>query len=141
VTAFLAQVPGQAQAEESLSTIAQQGLLGSMLVLSLVAAFVAIRGWLKAKDDRFGDQKQMTEALLKVNEGARDLTIEIKEAVTNLVSEVRRSNDATKASVDNLEKEQTELRGTIMSLKDTQLQTGTALNALTQEVARQGRPG
>lgn len=138
---FLAQVPGKQAAEDALSTIAGQGILGSICVLLIVGLVLSVRALLKSKDDRFTDQKTMADALHKLNEGARDLAIEMNSSTTNLVNENVRSNDSTKAAVGNLEKEQAELRAAFNSQKDAQTQAAITLGTLQTEVTRMSARG
>ncbi len=87
------EIPGQKQTEGALDTLAGQGVLGSLCVLLIVALFLSVRALLKAKDDRFSDQKLMTEALEKHNEAAKELAVEMNKAASNLVIEQTRSLD------------------------------------------------
>jgi hypothetical protein len=88
------EIPGQKQTEGALDTLAGQGVLGSLCVLLIVALFLSVRALLKAKDDRFSDQKLMTEALEKHNEAAKELAVEMNKAASNLVIEQTRSIDS-----------------------------------------------
>lgn len=94
---------GAKSAEEALGNIAGQGILGSLLVLALLAGVYMFRGWMKEKDgrsnDRMMDRKEFTEALQRNNEATKDLAVE-----------ALRTQDAMKASLSSLEKEVHELR-------------------------------
>lgn len=118
--AALQEVPGQKPAEDALSKIAEQGVLGSIVVLLAVALFFTIKALLKSKDDRFADQKAMTEALTKVNEASKDLAIEMKEHAANQVIEFSKSQEATRAQLGTQEKAFGEFRTQLGTLQQEQ---------------------
>lgn len=94
VLALMAQdIPGQKQTESALDTLASQGVLGSLCVLLIVALFFTIKALLKAKDDRFTDQKQMSEILERHNEAAKELAIELNKSMADLVNQATKSMD------------------------------------------------
>jgi uncharacterized phage infection (PIP) family protein YhgE len=110
--------PGQKQAEDALSNIAGHGILGSLCALLIVALFFAIKGWLRSKDERLDDQKEMSKALTGVNEGASKLAIESNRAV-----------DTVKTSLDGLTKGVSKLEDKLEDLEKQQLQLVAALPA------------
>lgn len=75
-----------------------KGVLGTLAFILMVALFFAIKGWLKAKDDRLSDQKEMGAALLKVN-----------DQVSKLFTESIRTDDALRVAVDSLAERQKDL--------------------------------
>jgi len=103
--------PGQKQAEDALSTIAGQGILGSLCVLLIVALFYSIKGWLKSKDERLDDQKEMTKALKDVNEAAARLAIESN-----------RSIDGVKTALDGFVRKHEDLEDKVTDLEKQQVQ-------------------
>ena len=117
VLAFLdpaipAVAPGQKQAEDALSNIAGQGILGSLCVLLIVALFFAIRGWLKSKDERLEDQKEMAKALKDMNEASSRLAIESNrsgDGVKTVLEGLVKSNSELEDKVEDLEKQQVQL--------------------------------
>jgi len=110
--------PGQKQAEDALSTIAGQGILGALCVLLIVALFLAIRGWLKSKDERLEDQKEMAKALKEVNEASSKLAIESN-----------RASDGVKTALDNLIKSNKDVEVAISAMEKQQVQLVAALSA------------
>jgi biopolymer transport protein ExbB/TolQ len=102
--ALLQDVPGQKQAEGALDTLAGQGILGSFCVLLIIALFFTVKSLLKAKDDRFSDQKMMVEALQKHNEAAKDFAIEMSKSASNVVVEMTRIQDTLKNALNGQEK-------------------------------------
>lgn len=120
-------VPGQKQAEDALSNLAGQGILGSICVLLAVALFLTIRALLKSKDDRIVDQKAMGDALGKVNDGVKELAIEMKEHAMNQTIEANRTHDGVKTALGNQEKSFTELRNTVNGLQQEQARLATAV--------------
>ena len=94
-----APLPGQKQAEDALSTLASQGILGAICVLLAIALYVSIKGWLKTKDDRLADQKEMATVLKSSNEAAAKLAIESNRSV-----------DGAKSSVEALMKRHEDLK-------------------------------
>jgi hypothetical protein len=108
--------PGQKQAQDALTNIAGQGILGSLCVLLIVALFFAIKGWLKSKDERVDDQKEMSKALKDLNEAASKLAIE-----TN------RSGDGTKMALDGMVKSNKDLEDKIEDLEKQQVQLVASL--------------
>lgn len=129
MAAFAQEVPGQKPAEDALSKIAEQGVLGSIVVLLAVALFFTIRALLKSKDDRFTDQKAMTEALSKVNEASKDLAIEMKEHAANQVIEFSKSQEATRNALTSQEKSLGEMRSQLGMLQQEQARLVTSLSA------------
>lgn len=111
MTAFLAlqPVPGQKVAEDALSNIAREGILGSLVVLLVVALFFAIRGWLKAKDDRLDAHKEMGQALKDMNKASNDLAIETNRMV-----------DGVKIALEGLTKKQETLTDKVTDLEKEQ---------------------
>lgn len=124
VTALLMnpEIPGQKQSEEALDTLAGQGILGSLCVLLIVALFVTIRALLKAKDDRFADQKLMTETLERHNQAAKELAVEMNKAASNLVVESTKNMDAMKNTLSAQERSMDDLARTISSLQQESMQ-------------------
>lgn len=110
--------PGQKQAEDALSTIAGQGILGALCVILIVSLFLAIRGWLKSKDERLDDQKEMAKALKDVNEAASKLAIESN-----------RASDGVKTALDNLVKSNKDLEDKVGDLEKQQVQLVAAMPA------------
>jgi hypothetical protein len=127
MAAFAQEVPGQKPAEDALTKIAEQGVLGAIVVLLAVALFFTIRALLKSKDDRFGDQKAMTEALTKVNEASKDLAIEMKEHAANQVIEFSKSQEATRNQLAAQEKSFGEMRTQLGGLQQEQARLVTSL--------------
>lgn len=104
--------PGQKQAEDALSNLAGQGILGSLCVLLIVALFFAVKGWLKSKDERLDDQKEMSKALKDMNEAASKLAIESNRAIDLVkvgLDGLLRANKDLEDSVEALEKQQVQL--------------------------------
>lgn len=99
----LQDVPGQKQTENALDTLAGQGILGSLCVLLIIALFFTVKALLKAKDDRFADQKLMTETLEKHNEAAKDLAIELNKATSSMMVEQTKNLDILKNALTNQE--------------------------------------
>lgn len=124
VTALLMnpEIPGQKQSEEALDTLAGQGILGSLCVLLIVALFVTIKALLKAKDDRFADQKLMTETLERHNQAAALLAVEMNKAASNLVVESTKNMDAMKNTLSAQERSMDDLARTISSLQQETMQ-------------------
>jgi hypothetical protein len=85
---------------QGLAEFMQQGILGVMCVLLMVALFFTVKALLKSKDDRITDQKQEAEALQKINEATRDLVIEMNKAATSLVVENGRHSERVNAVLD-----------------------------------------
>jgi uncharacterized protein HemX len=102
--ALLQEVPGQKQAEGALDTLAGQGILGSLCVLLIVALFLAMKSLLKAKDDRFNDQKMMVEALQKHNEAAKEFAIEMNKSANTVLAEVKGLSESLKNTLHGQEK-------------------------------------
>lgn len=121
------QVPGQKASEDALGNLAGQGILGSLLVLALVAIFLLVRALLKSKDDRFTDQKAMAEALGKVNEGTKDLAIEMKEHAANQVVEANKSQDAMRNALVSQEKSLSEMKTSVNGLQQEQARLAAAV--------------
>jgi hypothetical protein len=119
--------PGQTHAEQALDNLAGQGILGSTCVLLIIALFYSIRLLLKAKDDRHADQKAMAEALSKLNDAARQLTVEMNKSASNLVVEAARSQDSMRNALSNQEKSLEELTSAIRDLGKEQTSLQIAL--------------
>ena len=111
------EVPGQKQTENALDTLAGQGILGSLCVLLIIALFWAIKSLLKAKDDRFNDQKLMTDALEKHNEAAKELAVEMHKAASNLVVEQTKSLDTLKNALSAQERSLDDLARTVTAVQ------------------------
>lgn len=122
-------VPGQKQAEDALSNLAGQGILGSICALLIIALFFAIKALLKSKDDRITDQKAMTDALGKVNEAAKDLAIQMKEHAASQLVEANKSQETVRSALASQERTFQEVRNTVSGLQ-------TSVNNLQQEQAR-----
>jgi len=116
------EIPGAKQSEEALDTLVGQGILGSLCVLLIVALFFTMKALLKAKDDRFSDQKLMTEALEKHNEAAKELAIEMNKAASNLMVETTKNLDAMKNTLSAQERSMDDLSRTISSLTQENMQ-------------------
>lgn len=104
--------PGQKQAQDALTNIAGQGILGSLCVLLIVALFFAIKGWLKSKDERLDDQKEMSKALKDMNEAASKLAIETNrsgDGVRTALEGLSQSNKDLEDKIGDLEKQQVQL--------------------------------
>jgi hypothetical protein len=127
--AFLQPVPGQKQAEEALSNLASQGILGSICVLLAVSLFLAIRALLKAKDDRITDQKSMTDALGKMNDAAKGLAIEMKEHAANQTIEANKTQEGVRNSLGSQEKSFDELKDAVFGLRQEQGKLVASLEA------------
>ena len=138
-TTTLQTIPGQKQAETALDNLAGQGILGSLCVIMIIALFFAIRSILKAKDDRISDQRQMIDALQKLNEGSRDLAIELNKASSNLVMESSKNQDALKSALTNQDRSLTDLTLAIRELHDEDLQLRVAVADLRHTNGRSGR--
>lgn len=110
--------PGQKQAEDALSTIAGQGILGALCVLLGVALFLSIKGWLKSKDDRLDDQKEMAKALKEMNDASSKLAIESN-----------RASDGMKTALDNLAKSNKDLEEKVGVMEKQQVQLVAMLPA------------
>jgi uncharacterized protein HemX len=110
--------PGQKQAEDALSTIAGQGILGALCVLLIVALFLSITGWLKSKDERLEDQKEMGKALKEMNEASSKLAIESN-----------RASDGMKTALDNLAKSNKDLEIKVNDMEKQQVQLVAAMPA------------
>lgn len=108
--------PGQKQAEDALSTIAGQGILGALCVLLGVALFLSIKGWLKSKDERIEDQKEMAKALKEMN-----------DATSKLAIESNRASDGMKTALDNLVKSNKDLDDKVGDMEKQQVQLVAAL--------------
>ncbi len=123
------EIPGQKQSEQALDTLAGQGILGSLCVLLIVALFFTIKSLLKAKDDRFADQKLMTETLEKHNEAAKELAVEMNKAASNLVVESTKNMDAMKNTLSAQERSMDDLARVISGLQQEGMQLRvTAMN-------------
>jgi uncharacterized membrane protein YhiD involved in acid resistance len=118
----LQEIPGQKQTEGALDSLLGQGVLGSLCVLLIVALFWAIKSLLKAKDDRFADQKLMTEALEKHNEAAKELAVEMNKAASNLVIEQTRNLDLLKNVLAAQERSFDDLARTISEMKEESME-------------------
>lgn len=108
--------PGQKQAEDALSTIAGQGILGALCVLLIVALFLSIKGWLKSKDERLEDQKEMAKALKEMNDASAKLAIESN-----------RGADGMKTALDNLAKSNKDLEEKVGVMEKQQVQLVASL--------------
>jgi len=71
--ALAAQVPGQQQAEDALTSLITQGALGSICVLLIIALYFAIRALLAEKDKRIADRDQFAGTLSNLNTAAKEL--------------------------------------------------------------------
>ena len=120
--------PGQKQAEDALTAIASQGILGTLCVLLIIALFYSIRGWLKAKDDRVNDQQIMTQALQGYNEEAKNLAIELNAHAATLATETAKSNEGLRST----------LATALTGFQQEQSRTTNALTMLQQEQVRLG---
>lgn len=103
------QVAGQKVAEDALSNVAREGVLGSIVVLLAVALFFAIRGWLKAKDDRLDAYKEMGQVLKDMNKASIDLAVETNRMVDGVkqsLDGMTRQQQVLTEKVTDLEKEQ-----------------------------------
>lgn len=116
------EIPGQKQTESALDTLADQGVLGSLCVLLIVALFFAVKALLKAKDDRFNDQRLMTEALERHNSAAKELAVEMNKAASNLVIESTKSLELVKVTLASQERALTEHTRSIASLQQESMQ-------------------
>lgn len=121
-------LPGTKEAEQALSNLAGQGILGSVCVLLAIALFLTIRSLLKSKDDRLADQKSMAEALGKVNDAAKDLAIEMKSHAAGQMIEANKTQDALRGALVGQERAFGELRGTVNTLQVEQTRLVTSLN-------------
>ena len=126
---FAQAVPGQKPAEDALTTLANQGILGAIVVLLALALFFAMRALLKSKDDRFTDQKAMADALSKVNEGTKNLVIEMKEHSSSQLIEASRSQEATRNALANQERSFGELRTSVGGLQQEQARLAAAVGS------------
>lgn len=115
--ALVQEIPGQKQAENALDTLVGQGVMGSYCVLLTIALFFAIRALLKAKDDRFADQKLMTESLQKMNELAKELALEMNRVASNLVIESTKTNDHVRTALNSQEKAMDDVVKELMELR------------------------
>ena len=114
-------VPGQEAAEDALSNIAGQGILGSLCVILIVALVFTIRALLKEKDRRFEDRKTVLDIVEKHNVAAKELAIEATKAQAELDNSLRNQKDALSAvqttlashtmTVNNLSNEVSRLQG------------------------------
>ncbi len=104
-----------------------QGVLGVMCVLLIVALVWTVKGLLKAKDDRLGDQSQYADALKDINGAVKDLTVEMNKSANDTANEVLRSNEGIKTSVASLEKSTENLARDVSDLKNEQVRLGAAL--------------
>lgn len=130
------QVAEQKPVEESLGNLAKQGILGSICVILIVALYLTVRALLKAKDDRLADQKAMSEALLKVNEATKDLTVEMKEHAAHQTIEASKSQESVRSALATQERSFTELKGAVAEAKTASSEAKTALATLQQEQER-----
>lgn len=117
-------VPGQPHVDGALDILLTQGVLGALCVLLGAALFVAIRGWLKEKDARIADRKEMSDTMSGVNDALRDLVIESNKGASNLHVDAARTADAVKNTLHNQEKAFDELRGAVSSLQQEQVRLG-----------------
>lgn len=105
VIAAFSQVPDpKSYISTGLTEILRQGILGVLCVLLIIALYFSIKALLKAKDDNIEAQKSMSEALQKLNEAARDFTIETNKSTTNMVTENGRNYDKIATALANQEK-------------------------------------
>lgn len=116
------EIPGQKQSEEALDTLSRQGILGSFCVLLIIALFVTIKALLKAKDDRFADQKLMVETLEKHNQAAKELAVEMNKAASNLVVESTKNMDAMKNTLSAQERSMDDMARTVTGLQQEAMQ-------------------
>jgi signal transduction histidine kinase len=116
------EIPGQKQSEEALDNLAGQGILGSLCVLLIVALFFTLKALLKAKDDRFADQKLMTETLEKHNEAAKALAVEMNKAASALVVESTRNLDSMKNTLAAQERSMDDMARALTSLQQENMQ-------------------
>jgi uncharacterized membrane protein YhiD involved in acid resistance len=121
------EIPGQKQSEQALDTLAGQGILGSLCVLLIVALFVTIKALLKAKDDRFADQKLMTETLERHNQAAKELAVEMNKAASSLVVESTKNMDSMKNTLSAQERSMDDLARTITALQQEGMQLRVAV--------------
>jgi uncharacterized membrane protein YhiD involved in acid resistance len=120
------ELPGQKQSEEALDNLAGQGILGSLCVLLIVALFVTLRALLKAKDDRFADQRMMTETLEKHNEAAKELAVEMNKAASNLVIESTKTLDSVKNTLSSQERAMDDVSRNVLSMQQESMQLRVA---------------
>ncbi len=100
IAAALAQVPDpKSYISTGLTEILRQGTLGVLCVLLIIALYFSIKALLRAKDDNIEAQKSMAEALRKLNEAARDFTIEMNKSMTNMVTDNGRSSEKIATSL------------------------------------------
>lgn len=130
------QVPGTKQADNALSNIAGQGILGSFCVLFIIAVVWGIRGWLKEKDGRLADQKAMSGELKENNESLKNLTIELKEHSSQLVMDSKMSQDAMGNALSRQENALDDFSRTITTLKDEQVHLKSTVGSLKDEQVR-----
>jgi hypothetical protein len=114
-------------AQGALSKIADQGVLGAICVLLITAVGWTLRGWLREKDDRRVDQKSMGEAVKDVSDGAKDMTIEMKGFMSNMVVETSKSNESVRSALTGFEREHIELRRSVDDLRNEQVRLAAAL--------------
>lgn len=108
--------PGQKPAEDALSNIAGQGILGSLCVLLIVALFLSIKGWLKSKDERLDDQKEMAKALKEMNDASSKLAIESNQTntmVQTALNGLSKSVDSLEDKIKDLERQQIQLAASL----------------------------
>jgi hypothetical protein len=110
-------ITGQKQTESALDTLASQGVLGSLCVLLIIALFFTIKALLKAKDDRFTDQKLMTEALERHNLAAKELAIEMNKASSNMVNEVTKTLEILNNTLEDQERQFNDVIKSSMELR------------------------
>jgi biopolymer transport protein ExbB/TolQ len=112
--------PSQKHVDGAFDVILAQGLLGAICILLTAALIVSLRGWLKEKDARREDRKEMSDALKEVNDSLRDLVIEGNKHSSNVVVDFNRSTDAMKNAAYNQEKAFEALRTSISALQQEQ---------------------
>lgn len=118
---FSEAVPGQQHVDGALDILLTQGVLGAVCVLLGAALFVAIRGWLREKDARISDRKEMASALSGQNDALRDLVIESNKGASNLVVESARNSDGVKNALHGQEKSLDDLRESVSDLREEQV--------------------
>lgn len=119
---------GQQHVDSALDTILDRGVLGAICVLLGFALFFALRGWLKEKDFRVTDQKEMSKALGDLNNSLRDLVVETNKGASNLVIDASRSADTVKNALQGQQKELGELRTSVNALQQEQVRLGLGLH-------------
>lgn len=122
-------MPGKGPIDSAWQLFLNQGVVGAVALLAIVALIWVTKALLKAKDDSISDQKKFAEVLQKTIENSKTLAVEINKSTSEASAEVVKTAEALKATVLSLEKTVDGLDKSIDNLKDEQVRLSAVLSA------------